>query len=244
MHVAASTMGKVVVLLILVIFWLSLAANLIFVLQTFGMWSVPAMIVGWFFADMASGIIHMTMDYWPCRPGIGFDKLYFFSGDRSSQEYQAIRTRVMAQAGPFQRLVYDFKNHHPRPEALGRRSIQVQIGSTVALLTLPVSIALNLWCVLDNPPDWLVAGLVTFIIGGTLAQYFHGTLHRNDNPWIISTMRRCRLLMTPDAHQKHHDSLRRDFATNNGWSNIILNPVFRFMYDRRWFTDAGLEPTR
>ena len=80
------------------------------------------------------------------------------------------------------------------------------------------------------------------MIGGTFAQYFHGTLHRQDNPWIINAMRRVGLLMTPEAHQLHHDTLQRDFATNSGWSNALLNPVFRFAYKRGWLQDEGLEP--
>ncbi|WP_273773352.1 hypothetical protein, partial [Brucella intermedia] len=64
------------------------------------------------------------------------------------------------------------------------------------------------------------------------------------NPWIIRAMRRVGLLMTPAAHQKHHDSLKRDFATNNGWSNPLLNPIFALLYRRGVLTDAGLEPTR
>ncbi len=145
--------------------------------------------------------------------------------------------------GPFQRLVYDFKNHHPRPDALGRRSLRVQIGSTVAVIALPVSLALNLWCWFGTPPGWAVAGIVALLVGGTFAQYFHGTLHREDNPPIIVMMRRTGLLMTPAAHQKHHDSLKCDFATNNGWSNPIINPIFAFLYKKGWLTDSFLEPT-
>jgi hypothetical protein len=230
--------------LVLSLFWLSLAANLGFAVSNWTFWAIPAALVGWFLADLASGVIHMTMDYWPCRPGVGFDQLYAYTGDRSAPAYQALRRQVMQRVGPFQQIVYDFKNHHPRPDALGRRSLKVQIGSTVAAFTLPLSLALNLWCWLGTPPGWLVIGLVSLIIGGTFAQYFHGTLHRDDNPWIVGAMRRTGLLMTPAAHQKHHDSLQRDFATNNGWSNPLLNPVFRFLYSRNWLSDAGLEPTR
>ena len=87
-----------------------------------------------------------------------------------------------------------------------------------------------------------MAGLVVLIIGSTLAQYFHGTLHRSDNPWMIRAMRRTGLLMTPQAHAIHHASLRRDFATNTGWSNPLVNAVFRMATRRGWLTEAGLEP--
>ncbi len=77
----------------------------------------------------------------------------------------------MPQISPFERLVYDFKNHHPRPEALGRRPFLVQIGSTILFAALPASIVLNLFCLALPMSGWLIAGTVVLIIGGTLAQY-------------------------------------------------------------------------
>jgi sterol desaturase/sphingolipid hydroxylase (fatty acid hydroxylase superfamily) len=91
-------------------------------------------------------------------------------------------------------------------------------------------------------PGWLMAGAVVLTIGGTLAQYFHGTLHRPDNPWIVKAMRRVGLLMTPEAHALHHQTLRRDFATNTGWSNPLVNAIFRVATGRGWLSEAGLEP--
>jgi hypothetical protein len=84
--------------------------------------------------------------------------------------------------------------------------------------------------------------MVVFIIGATFAQYFHGTLHRADNPWIVHAMRRTGLLMTPQAHAIHHATLTRDFATNTGWSNPLVNRIFALAMRRRWLSEAGLEP--
>src|SRR5205823_2243591 len=126
----------------------------------------------------------------------------------------------------------DFKNHHPRPDALGRRSLWRQIDSTVLFGTLPVSLALNLACLILPVPGWFVAGAVAMLIGGTFAQYFHGSLHRPDNPWFIEAMRRVGLLMTPAAHAKHHATLQRDFSTNCGWANPVLNRLFNLLRRR------------
>ena len=118
----------------------------------------------------------------------------------------------------------------------------VQIGSTILFVSLPASILLSLACIAFAIPGWLVAGLVVLIVGGTLAQYFHGTLHRADNPAIVEAMRKLGLLMTPEAHALHHATLRRDFATNTGWSNPLVNAIFRIAERRRWLDQAGLEP--
>ena len=223
------------------LFALSLALNLWFAGAPDWRW-IPAAFAGWYVADLLSGVTHMYMDYRPCTPGIGLDRLFHYSGSRESTEYLALRDRVMPQISPFERLVYDFKNHHPRPDALGRRPFMVQIGSTILFVSLPASILLSLACIAFAIPGWLVAGLVVLIVGGTLAQYFHGTLHRADNPAIVEAMRKLGLLMTPEAHALHHATLRRDFATNTGWSNPLVNAIFRIAERRRWLDQTGLEP--
>ena len=43
---------------------------------------VPAALVGWYLADLASGLTHMIMDYKPCRRGVGLDQFYFYEGSR------------------------------------------------------------------------------------------------------------------------------------------------------------------
>lgn len=221
---------------------LSLAATLAFAAVHTHWLAIPAMLLGWYLADMASGLVHMFMDYHPCPTGRGLDTIYFYEGSREGEEYLRLRREAMARINPFQQLVYDFKNHHPRPDALGRRSMRVQIASTVAVGTLPLSLLVNVACFAGLMPGWLAAGFATLLIGSTFAQYFHGTLHRTENPWAVRTMRRLGLLMTPAAHQLHHDTLKRDFSTNCGWSNPVLNRVFALAYRRGWLRDEGLEP--
>ena len=223
------------------LFAVSLAVNLWFAGVPDWRW-IPAALAGWYIADLLSGLTHMYIDYRPCTPGIGLREMFHYSGSRECDDYQALRDRVMPCISPFERLVYDFKNHHPRPDALGRRPFLVQIGSTILFVSLPVSIFLSLLCVAWPLPGWLVSGLIVLTIGGTLAQYFHGTLHRADNPWIVHALRRAGLLMTPEAHELHHATLRRDFATNTGWSNPLVNAIFRAAMSRGWIDEAGLEP--
>ena len=225
------------------LFSLSMALNLWFAAADPSWWMLPAALAGWYLADAASGIVHMYMDYRPTRPGLGLNELYFYEGSRESPEYAAMFRTAMARIGPIERLVYDFKNHHPRPHALGRRTLDRQIGSTIRFGTLPGSLALNLACLLWAVPGWAVAGAVVLLIGGTFAQYFHGTLHREDNPRPVRALRRMRLLMTPQAHEKHHATLQRDFSTNCGWSTPLMNRLFAALRRRGKLGDDGLEPS-
>jgi len=228
---------------IIALFGISMALNVAGAVRAWDWLAVPALLAGWYVADLLSGLIHMYMDYRPCPAGKGLDRLYFYRGSRESDDYVRQFRQAMAGLNPLERLVYDFKNHHPRPDALGRRTLWRQIGSTIVAATLPVSLLLNLAWLLFDLPAWLMAGGVAVLVGGTFAQYFHGTLHRADNPWIVLALRKARLLMTPAAHRLHHDTLQRDFSTNCGWSNPLLNMVFRTARRRGYFDDAGLEPS-
>lgn len=229
--------------IILATFAGSLAINLWAVLRDPQWLAIPAALAGWYLADLLSGLIHMLMDYRPCTPGKRLADLFFYEGSRESAEYQAMLRERMATISAFERISYDFKNHHPRPDALGRRPLWRLIGSTVILAALPLSLAGNVAQALLPVPGWAMAGLVTFLIGGGFAQYFHGALHRVHNPWFIGALRRVGLLMTPAAHQLHHDTLQRDFATNCGWSNPVINLLFSRLRARGYLADAGLIPS-
>lgn len=227
----------------ILLFWLSMALNVGLAAADPHWLMLPAALAGWYLADLASGAIHMYMDYRPCRPGNGLGELYFYEGSRVSDDYQAKFRTAMARIGPIERLVFDFKNHHPRPMALGRRNLGRQINSTILFGTLPFSLLLNAATLLLSLPGWLVTAAIVFLIGGTFAQYFHGSLHRDDNPWFVGAMRRLGLLMTPAAHEKHHATLQQDFSTNCGWSNPLLNRLFTALRRRGRLGDHGLEPT-
>lgn len=229
--------------ILLTLFLASLALNLALCLADPHWLSLPAALAGWFFADLLSGLIHMYMDYRACRPGMGLDRIFFYEGSRESDEYQNLFREKMKPLNPFERISYDFKNHHPRPDALGRRGLWRLIGSTVIAGALPLSVLGNVVGLAWGIPGWLMAGMLAFLVGGAFAQYFHGTLHRAQNPWFITALRRARLLMTPAAHQRHHDSLQRDFATNSGWSNPLVNRLFRTLRARGYLPDANLEPS-
>lgn len=235
--------------LLLTAFLASLAANLVYAIAAPDWLAVPAMLAAWYLADLLSGLIHMYMDYRACRPGMGLHEVFFYTGSRESGEYQRLFRERMAPLGPFERIAYDFKNHHPRPDALSRRPLWRLIGSTVIAGALPLSLAANLaafalpaqgWG--PQVPGWMMAGVFAFLVGGGFAQYFHGTLHRAYNPWFIIAMRKAGLLMSPAAHQLHHDTLQRDFATNCGWSNPLANRLFAFLRARGHLPDANLEP--
>lgn len=205
------------------------------------LYSLAACLVGWYIADALSGLVHMYMDYRPCTEGVGLGELFFYEGCRESEDYLSKRRLAMSKISFFERVVFDFKNHHPRPLALGRRSFIYQTTS-IMVFVFPLSVLLDLAAVLTPMPVWLLAGLNVTLLGMIMSQYFHGSLHREDNPAIIGIMRRTGLLMTPAMHDIHHATLDRDFATNSGWSNPLINRVFHYCQRRGYMQPSGLEP--
>lgn len=228
--------------LLLWVFLASLGINLVLAAADPHVLGIVAVLVAWYLADLLSGVVHMYMDYRPCRPGMELDTLFHYEGSRESEEYQRMFRERMKRLNAFERISYDFKNHHPRPDALGRRSLWRLIGSSVIAAALPISVMANVAAFLWPVPGWVMAGIGTFLIGGAFAQYFHGTLHRAGNPWFVEGLRKVGLLMTPEAHEVHHATLQRDFATNSGWSNPLVNWMFRYLRARGHLPDANLEP--
>jgi len=209
--------------LLFALFFLSLGADLVLIGPHPDWRMLPAALVGWYVADMVSGLVHMYMDYRPCIPGTGVRELYFWEGSRDSPEFRALQAAVYARISTFERIVYDFKRHHPNPDQLGRNGNFQLMKEPVFLSTLPVSLLLNLVFLLVPTPGWLIVGVVVLILGASMTQVFHATLHRRDVGFCVRAMRRLGLLMSVSAHKLHHDTLRKDFSVISGWSKWTNN---------------------
>jgi hypothetical protein len=225
------------------LFFLLLGVDLVLVGRHPDWRMLPAALFGWYLADLASGLVHMYMDYRPCIPGTGLRELYFWEGSRESPEFLAKQAAVYARISTFERIVYDFKKHHPMPDLLGRHSILHLMKAPVFLLTLPLSLALNLVFWLIPTPGWLIAGMVVFIIGASMTQAFHGALHRENVGPGIRIMRRLGLLMSVSSHKQHHETLTQNFCVISGWSNPLVNLCTKFLLWIDAINSEGLEPT-
>lgn len=225
------------------LFFLSLALDLVLAAPTVDWRVVPAALVGWYLADLVSGLVHMYMDYKPCRPGTGLKELYFWEGSRETPEFAARQAEVYARISGFERIVYDFKKHHPFPDLLGRHSFLHLMKAPTFLIVLPLSLVLNLVFWVLQPPAWVLVGTVVLLLGSSMTQAFHGALHRDDVGPVVRAMRSARLVMTRRAHQLHHDTLTQDFAIISGWANPVVNWIAAFLLRTRLIRSEGLEPT-
>ena len=231
------------VMLLFALFFFSLAFDLALAVPHLDWRIIPAALVGWYLADLASGIVHMYMDYRPCIAGTGLRDLYFWDGSHDTPEFLARQCEIYARISRFERIVYDFKKHHPMPDLLGRHGMLHLMKGPVFLVTLPLSLAMNLVFALSSPPAWLLVGMVVYILGSSMTQAFHGSLHRADVGPVVRTMRSVGLLMRPSAHKFHHDTLTRDFSVISGWSNPVVNLCVSTLLRLRVLREEGLEPT-
>lgn len=229
--------------LLFALFFASLAFDAWRIGGDFSVWMIPAALVGWFLADLMSGLVHMYMDYRPLRPGRGLAELYFWQGSRETPEFEAKQAEVYARISRFERIVYDFKKHHPMPDLLGRHGLFHLMKAPTLLAALPMALEFNLLLWVWPATGWLIIAAMAFLIGVSLSQYFHGTLHRERACWSVRTMRRAGLLMSLEAHQTHHQTLVRDFSVISGWSNPAVNALATFLLKHGWLDPAGLEPT-
>ncbi len=202
---------------------------------------LPAALFGWYLADFFSGAVHMYLDYRALPGGQEIARLYHHQGRRDTDAYLKLKAQVFARLGLVDRITYDFKTHHPRPRALGRRAFLDQV-SVAAPALLPLALAFNLADRIWPMPGWAATGALVFFAGGAVSQHLHGTLHRDRNPWPIRLGRRMGLLITPQAHEGHHRTLDRDFSVVSGWSNPLLNRLFRIAHRAGWLRDADMEP--
>ena len=112
----------------------------------------------------------------------------------------------------------------------------------VFLLTLPLSLALNLVFWLIPTPGWLIAGMVVFIIGASItkpstarsiarmsAQAFASCAARVANVGVLA--------------QAAPRALTQNFCVISGWSNPLVNLCTKFLLWIDAINSEGLEPT-
>ncbi len=203
---------------------------------------VVGVLVGWYLADLLSGIVHLYLDYRPSKKGVGLEEIFFWKGPRDSAEFLARQEQVYKHLGPIDLVAYNFKKHHRFPGLLGRHSFWHMMKGPVIYAPLVLSLLTNLAAVFIGMPAWALACLATLTFGTGCMQCFHSTLHKAKSSWPIMVMRRMGLLMQPESHVPHHELPVRDYGLISGWSNPVLNQVANQL--RRWglLSDDNLEP--
>lgn len=156
-------------------------------------------VLGALAADAITGLVHWGCDTW---------------GDE--------RTRWL---GPS--LIRGFREHHDHPQAmLAHHWTEVNrepvLAAAAALLLLWIPAVRD---VLSTHPA-VHAFVWSLLVYAAAANQIHLWAHANAAPAPVRWLQRCRLVLSPDAHEAHHHAPNtRSYCISTGWLNPLLDAM-------------------
>jgi len=148
-------------------------------------------------ADFLSGLVHWTCDR-------------FFADD----------TPLIGRM-----LIHPFREHHRDPLAITRHGFFELCGNNALAVLLPL-----LAIVLTGPPGAALGSIAAhgFVTALALAiaatNQFHKWAHAAHRPSVVRWLQRRRLILSPDAHERHHrGDYSHGYCVTTGWLNPVLD---------------------
>ena len=171
---------------------------------------VVAFLVGYFVVDLATGILHMRFDTIPLP----------MSADRTWMQF----------------IAWGFQRHHAVQHNWLHDDILESGILTSGFLTVPfylLYLAFYQGGLLTCP--YTAFAWTVFIIAGVHVQVFHAAAHntwKSTNPQLQALFRILMdlgLILDTKDHHQHHTQFDCNFSMINGWSNCVLNPLYRYL---------------
>jgi hypothetical protein len=166
-------------------------------LHALSWWIPPALFAGIAAADFLSGLVHWAADTW------GRDD-----------------TPIV---GP--RLLVPFRVHHVNPDDFVTRPF-LDTNGDVALIAVPILAAARL---IPFETAWggpLAVSCLGFAGVGMLTNQIHQWAHLPSPPHLIRWLQRCRLILSPTAHERHHGRpYDASYCIATGWWNPPLDAI-------------------
>lgn len=180
-------------------------------------WVGPGAIAGIAAADLATGIVHRI-------------------GDRCFHESTPWIGRT---------LIQPFREHHDDPTAITRHGF-LEVTGNNALLLLPV-LAWMGWLAPafggSAAASFTLPFLTAFVAAAFLSNPIHRCAHLARVPAPIAWLQRCRLLLSPEHHARHHQGGHQThFCVVTGWMDPLIDGSVRKA--RRAKAVHGRPPTR
>jgi len=178
-------------------------------------WLLAAAIVGAFFADFVSGLVHWSADTWgrETLPIIG------------------------------RRLLRPFRVHHVNPDDFLRRSFLDVNGDVATIVTVFLLVALAISNV--SPWGRVAEVFVTaFCLVGLPTNQVHQWAHFHEVPRVVDWLQRSGLILGRPAHARHHVlPYAQNYCIATGWCNRPLTAIKFFPRMERLVTQlTGLTP--
>jgi ubiquitin-conjugating enzyme E2 variant len=183
-----------------------------------GFWDWPTLFLmplGLIGADFVSGVVHWAGDTWGTE-----------------------RTPVVGR-----RFVRPFRFHHAHPLDMLKSNFFSTNGDNVlgVLPFLLLALVLPL-----EPVGWLWAAVLAWAVGvfGMWTSQFHLWAHTKKPPLVARALQRCRLILSPRHHKRHHKSpFQTNYCITTGWCDPVLARI-RFFPALEWVISrlTGLRP--
>jgi hypothetical protein len=167
-----------------------------------------SVLVGYFMADLASGLVHWGLDTWFSEEILG----------------RAVAIAREHHTHPQNILGYGFLEH----AALGSTASALFIGPT-SLLTASVSVNTFTYSLMVI---WTM--IATCMLFGTS---FHNLGHRKSDSAVILALQRAKLVNSPEHHWVHHRNQQIRYCAVNGWANCVCDR-FRVWRRLEWLVQA------
>jgi ubiquitin-conjugating enzyme E2 variant len=156
-----------------------------------------AILVGYFFADFLSGVVHWSMDTW-------FDERTFGRAIAIAREHHTHPHHIHG---------YTFLDY----ASLGSTPSVVFMGPALLITALfPVSAATYVLMIV-----WMVIALC--MLFGTS---FHNLAHRKARNPVLRFAQRIHLTCPPDHHWVHHGNQTIHYCVVNGWANYVCDGLY------------------
>lgn len=174
---------------------------------------VVAVVVGWYVADLLSGVLHWAFDTW------------------FSERMTAIR-----------RMVLLVREHHVYPQQIFKYRWVQEIGIMSWFGFLVVALALGLATVLPGGlagPAVLVAAVVA-AAGVSFSLEIHKLGHAFSVGRAVAVLQRCGILLSPDHHMRHHAGEHDiNYCIVNGWADRTVGRLGFFRVLERVVSRVG-----
>ena len=185
-----------------------------------GLELVVAALAGVYLADFLTGLIHLLMD---CTP---------------------LSLRSVEDRPKLEWAAYGFILHHAWPTNWNTNDIYYAgLLRAGFLFYLPVTLVALAGFDAAVSPRTTIA-LLACSHSGIFTQFSHAAAHGRwrNSPFangVIQTLQTCGVLLRPADHHLHHTNLSTNYAILTGWSNPLLNLVYRAI---RPFVPESMQP--
>lgn len=191
--------------------------------------------VALFAADFISGLVHLYIDYHPLNYAKGYDQLFFYKGDRGSEDFRRKKQEIGRASSILDMEVYHFKVHHRNAAPYLTKPYHHFFYETCVPATGFLIAAIVLSTALDRQPEaaYLSFALLVISVGVLHTNHVHAWVHGSKTmPWgvaVIKVVQRLRLMYSVETHNRHHKDGESGFCFIVGHSNFLVDYLCRVL---------------